>query len=193
MSEDAMWDLVVKVHLTAPSLSPGGAAATGGAPRTESGGGPHHQHLERVGADGQLRPGQLLGGQGGDLGLPGHRVDGAREVQITVNALAPVALTRLTEDLGLGNASEDAKAAMDPRWIAPLCTWLASPQSNGVTGQVFEVSGGWLAVAEGWHRGPSTQPVDDPSEVDAAIRPLLAKARPGSDMFGNESRPALKS
>ena len=31
---------------------------------------------------------------------------------------------------------------MDPRWIAPLCTWLASPQSDGVTGQVFEVSGG---------------------------------------------------
>ena len=34
---------------------------------------------------------------------------------------------------------------------------------------------------------------DDPSEVDAAIRPLLAKLRPGSDMFGNESRPAVKS
>ena len=66
---------------------------------------------------------------------------------ITVNAIAPTALTRMTEDLGLGNASEEAKAAMDPRWIAPLCTWLASPQSNGVTGQVFEVSGGWLAVA----------------------------------------------
>jgi len=112
---------------------------------------------------------------------------------ITVNAIAPTALTRMTEDLGLGNASDEAKAAMDPRWIAPLCTWLASPQSNGVTGQVFEVSGGWLAVAEGWHRGPSTQPVDDPSEVDAAVRPLLAKARPGSDMFGNESRPAIKS
>ncbi len=111
---------------------------------------------------------------------------------ITVNAIAPTALTRMTEDLGLGGASEEQKAAMDPRWIAPLCTWLASPQSNGVTGQVFEVSGGWLAVAEGWHRGPSTQPVDDPSEVDAAIRPLLAKARPGSDMFGNENRPALE-
>jgi len=112
---------------------------------------------------------------------------------ITVNAIAPTALTRMTEDLGLGNASEEAKAAMDPRWIAPLCTWLASPQSNGVTGQVFEVSGGWLAVAEGWHRGPSTQPVDDPSEVDAAVRPLLAQARAGSDMFGNENRPAIKS
>ena len=75
---------------------------------------------------------------------------------------------------------------MDPRWIAPLCTWLASPQSAGVTGRVFEASGAYLAVAESWHRGPSAQPVDDPSEVDAVIRPLLAKARPNSDMFGND-------
>jgi NAD(P)-dependent dehydrogenase (short-subunit alcohol dehydrogenase family) len=129
-------------------------------------------------------------------GIASFTIIAAMELErygITVNAIAPTALTRMTEDLGLGQASEEAKAAMDPRWIAPLCTWLASPQSADVTGQVFEVSGGWLAVAEGWHRGPSTQPVDDPSEVDAALRPLLAKARPGSDMFGNESRPALKS
>jgi hypothetical protein len=92
----------------------------------------------------------------------------------------------MTEDLGLGGASEETKAMMDPRWIAPLCTWLASPQSAGVTGRVFEASGAYLAVAESWHRGPSTQPVDDPSEVDAAIRPLLAAARPNSDMFGND-------
>ena len=111
---------------------------------------------------------------------------------VTVNAIAPTALTRMTEDLGMGQASEEQKAQLDPRWIAPLCTWLASPQSAGVTGQVFEVSGGWLAVAEGWHRGPSTQPVEDPNEFDAAIRPLLAQARNQSDMFGNESRPVLK-
>ena len=104
---------------------------------------------------------------------------------VTVNAIAPTALTRMTEDLGLG-ANEEAKATMDPRWIAPLCTWLASPESAGVTGRVFEASGAYLAVAESWHRGPSTTPVDDPTEVDAVIRPLLAKARPNSDMFGRD-------
>ena len=112
---------------------------------------------------------------------------------VTVNAIAPAALTRMTEDLGLGQASEEAKAAMDPRWIAPLVhlARVAAVERRHRAG--LRGLRGWLAVAEGWHRGPSTQPVDDPSEVDAAIRPLLAKARPGSDMFGNENRPALKS
>ncbi|MSO37465.1 MAG: SDR family NAD(P)-dependent oxidoreductase [Acidimicrobiia bacterium] len=104
---------------------------------------------------------------------------------VTANAIAPTALTRMTEDLGFG-ASEEAKVVMDPRWIAPICTWLASPQSAGVTGRVFEASGAYLAVAESWHRGPVTTAVDDPSEVDAVVRKLLGEARPNSDMFGND-------
>ena len=60
---------------------------------------------------------------------------------VTVNAIAPGALTRMTENLGMGQASEEAKAQMAPRWIAPVCTWLASPLSADVTGRVFEASG----------------------------------------------------
>ena len=77
---------------------------------------------------------------------------------------------------------------MDPRWIAPVVTWLASPQSAGVTGRVFEASGAYLAVAESWHRGPSHAAVEDPEQVDAVARELLAKARPNSDMFGNDKK-----
>jgi NAD(P)-dependent dehydrogenase (short-subunit alcohol dehydrogenase family) len=106
---------------------------------------------------------------------------------VTVNAIAPTALTRMTEDLGIA-ASEEAKATMDPRWIAPIVTWLASPQSAGVTGRVFEASGAYLAVAESWHRGPSAQPVDDPEQIDAVVRKLLAEARPNADMFGQDKK-----
>ncbi len=60
---------------------------------------------------------------------------------ITVNAIAPGALTRLTEDLGMGRGSDEEKARMHPRWIAPIVTWLASTQSSHVTGRVFEASG----------------------------------------------------
>ena len=74
---------------------------------------------------------------------------------VTVNAVAPAALTRMTENLGMGQASDEMKEAMSPRWIAPIVTWLASEESSNVTGRVFEASGGVLAVAEGWHRGPS--------------------------------------
>jgi NAD(P)-dependent dehydrogenase (short-subunit alcohol dehydrogenase family) len=103
---------------------------------------------------------------------------------VTVNAIAPGALTRLTADLGSGQITDERREAMSPRWIAPLCTWLASEQSDGVTGRVFEATGQVLAVAEGWHRGPTAQPVDDPAAVDEVVRALLANARPPAGMDG---------
>jgi NAD(P)-dependent dehydrogenase (short-subunit alcohol dehydrogenase family) len=102
---------------------------------------------------------------------------------VTVNAIAPAALTRMTEDLGMGAASE-AVEGMSPRWIAPVVTWLASTQSAGVTGRVIEASGQVLAIAEGWHRGPSAAPVDDPHAVGEIIAHLLSEARPPADMNG---------
>jgi hypothetical protein len=86
----------------------------------------------------------------------------------------------------MGQASDEVKAAMNPRWIAPLCTWLASPVSAGITGRVFEASGSMLAVAEGWHRGPSAPAVDEPEQVDAVMRKLLADARPPAGMNGED-------
>lgn len=104
---------------------------------------------------------------------------------VTVNAIAPAAVTRMTEDLGMG-ASEDAAEKMSPRWIAPIVTWLASPLSAAVTGRVIEASGQVLAVAEGWHRGPSAKPTDQPLEAGEIIEGLLADARMPADMFGQD-------
>jgi NAD(P)-dependent dehydrogenase (short-subunit alcohol dehydrogenase family) len=104
---------------------------------------------------------------------------------VTVNAIAPVALTRMTEGLG-PERTDEQKDAASPRWIAPVVTWLASEESSHVTGRVFECSGRVLAVAEGWHRGPSTQPVDDAALVGDLIDELLATARPPADMEGRD-------
>jgi NAD(P)-dependent dehydrogenase (short-subunit alcohol dehydrogenase family) len=111
-------------------------------------------------------------------GIAGLTIIAARELArygVTVNAIAPGALTRMTEDLPI---SDDVKAALDPRWVAPVCVWLASKLSSDVTEQIIEVSGTNFAIAEGWHRGPTGTPVSEPAEVDAAIRKLLADARP---------------
>lgn len=104
---------------------------------------------------------------------------------VTVNAIAPVALTRMTEGLGPEPTAE-AREEMSPRWIAPVVTWLASEESSHVTGRVFEASGRLLAVAEGWHRGPSADPVEDPALVGAVLDELLAVARPPADMNGQD-------
>jgi hypothetical protein len=61
---------------------------------------------------------------------------------------------------------------------------LCSDEAAHVTGRVFEASGQTLAVAEGWVRGPSTTPIDDPTKIGPAVADLLANARPNSGMNG---------
>ena len=94
-----------------------------------------------------------------------------------MNAVAPGALTRMTEDLGMGQGSEEEKARMHPRFIAPIVTWLCSADSADVTGRVFEASGEMLAVAEGWHRGPTVEAVEDPTRIGDVARGLVSEAR----------------
>jgi NAD(P)-dependent dehydrogenase (short-subunit alcohol dehydrogenase family) len=104
---------------------------------------------------------------------------------VTVNALCPTALTSMTEAVGLGETEDAKSGAFDPRWVSPALVWLASPLSRDVTGRVIIASGKRLAVAEGWHRGPTAPPVGDAAEVDAVIRPLLAAAHPNADVQGD--------
>jgi len=103
---------------------------------------------------------------------------------VTVNAVAPVALTRMTEGLGPAPETDEEREMRSPRWIAPIVTWLASAESKDVTGRVFEASGNVLAIAEGWVRGPRHGPIEDPSALGPVVRELLAKARVNSGMDG---------
>ena len=103
---------------------------------------------------------------------------------VTVNAVGPVALTRMTEGLGPAPETDEEREARSPRWIAPIVTWLASEEAGDVSGRVFEASGQVLAVAEGWVRGPRHEPVDDPTVLGPIVRDMLATARPNSGMNG---------
>src|SRR3954447_325160 len=103
---------------------------------------------------------------------------------VTVNAVSPSALTRMTE--GLVELDEEAKQRLAPHWIAPLVTWLASEESRWVTGRVFDLSGLNLSIAEGWHRGPTIAPIDDPTLLGPAIEHLMNDARPNADMSGTD-------
>ncbi len=124
-------------------------------------------------------------------GIAAFTVIAAMELErygVTANAIAPGAITRMTEGLGMGQLDEETKASMSPRWIAPIVTWLASPASAAVTGRIFQVSGRELAVAEGWHKGPTVEPTDDLTEIGAKVAELLANARPNADMSGNDKQ-----
>ncbi len=63
---------------------------------------------------------------------------------IRVFILAPVALTRLTEDLA-GMQTEEMKEKLDPALVSPLVVYLASDLAKDQTGTTFFVGGGRIA------------------------------------------------
>ena len=65
-----------------------------------------------------------------------------------------------------------------PENVAPLVVWLGSPESRGVTGQVFLVGGGRIGVARGWQRGPGVDKGArwEPGELSEIVPGLLAEA-----------------
>jgi NAD(P)-dependent dehydrogenase (short-subunit alcohol dehydrogenase family) len=110
---------------------------------------------------------------------------------VTANAIAPAARTRMTEAVFANTMKkperDDAFDAMSPDNIAPIVAWLASADSKDVTGQVFEVAGGKISVAEGWHEGPALDRGArwDARELGGAVRDLVKKARPASKVYGS--------
>jgi NAD(P)-dependent dehydrogenase (short-subunit alcohol dehydrogenase family) len=120
-------------------------------------------------------------------GIAGLTIIAAMELArygITVNAVSPIALTRMTEGLELTSGDDQEQDKVDPRWISPVVAWLASERSSDVTGRVFQTSGRYWAIAHGWHRGPEAAPVDDPDQAEAILRSLLAAARPNAGPGG---------
>jgi NAD(P)-dependent dehydrogenase (short-subunit alcohol dehydrogenase family) len=106
---------------------------------------------------------------------------------VTVNAIAPAALTRMTEDLvRWGGDSEAEWDPRDPSNVAPLVAWLGSKESRAITGRVFNVKGGYVSVAEGWVAGPAEDKGArwDTGELGEVIPRLVADARANSDTSG---------
>lgn len=120
---------------------------------------------------------------------------------ITVNAVAPGALTRMTENLdqvrkpqpgptaSLSAGDTDPTEGFDPRDpdnIAPVVVWLASSEARGVTGRMFNVRGGHISVAEGWVEGPVVDNDTrwDPHDLGGIIPDLVARAAANANMRG---------
>jgi NAD(P)-dependent dehydrogenase (short-subunit alcohol dehydrogenase family) len=187
MSE-AEWDAVIQVHLKG-TFAPSRWAAAYWREEQKAGRPVDARIVNTTSVSGIYgNPGQTNYGAA-KAGIAGFTIIAARELRrygVTVNCVAPGALTRLTEPLQQGEITEERRAAMSPRWIAPLVTWLASVESREVTGRVFEASGRVLAVAEGWHRGPTAQPVDDPLRIGPVLADLVKRARKNAGMDGKD-------
>ena len=183
---EAEWDAVIKVHLKG-TFAPARWAAAYWRERAKAGETNDARIINTTSVSGLYGNAGQTNYGAAKAGIASFTIIAAMEMArygVTVNAIAPAALTRMTENLGMGQLDDEHKEAMSPRWIAPICTWLASPESASVTGRIFEASGQVLAIAETWNRGPSVQPVDDPTELGAIVKDLMSQARPNSDMSG---------
>ncbi len=104
---------------------------------------------------------------------------------VTVNALVPAALSRMTAGLvGMDNLTDEQKEGMSPRWQAVTATWLCSEEANNVTGRLFDVRGSMLGISEGWTLGPSGTQPDDPQDLGPLMAELMSKATLNANMGG---------
>ena len=187
MSE-ADWDAVVQVHLKG-TFAPVHHAAAWWREQTKAGQSFQARIINTASPSGIFgNVGQTNYGAA-KAGIAAFTVISAMELVrygITVNCIAPSALTRLTAPLmGGADISDEVQETMSPTWIAPIVTWLCSPEADNVTGRVWVVGNGRLGIAEGWALGPNV-PLDsqDPTTLHPVVADLMAKAQLNADMSG---------
>src|SRR5690349_5806156 len=186
------WDAVIKVHLKG-TFGVSRFAAAYWRERSKNGE-PNDARIINT-----TSPSGIFGNAGqtnygaAKAGIASFTIIAAMELErygITVNAIAPVARTRMTENLG-GASSQPVEAdkfdRMAPENISPLVVWLGSPEAKDITGRVFQVAGGMIRVAEGWHGGPVANQDDrwDPAELGKIVPDLVAQAKPNVGMMGD--------
>ncbi|MGW4159674.1 SDR family oxidoreductase [Streptomyces sp. NPDC004788] len=175
------FDAVMRVHVKGHFLPLKHAAAYW---RTEAKAG--HPVAARVvnttsgaGLLGSVGQGNYAAAKAGIVGLTLVAAAEMGRYGVQVNAIAPAARTRMTEQTFAGLAAP-------PEDVSPLVVWLGSAASAGVTGRVFEAEGGRLTVMEGWRPGPTADKGArwTPAEAGEAALKLLAEAEPPQPVYG---------
>lgn len=116
-------------------------------------------------------------------GIAGLTLVAAQEMGrygVTVNAIAPVARTRMTE------GAFDTSAMALPEDNSPIVAWLASAESGDVSGRVIEIDGSVITVESGWRHAASNDRGRrwEAGEVGPALRELLAQSPQPEAVYG---------
>jgi NAD(P)-dependent dehydrogenase (short-subunit alcohol dehydrogenase family) len=189
MTEDE-WDAVIRVHLRG-TFAPTRHAAAYWRELAKAGKPVDARIINTTSSSGIYgNPGQSNYGAA-KAGIAAFTVITSQELArygVTVNAIAPAALTRMTENLrpDRPKPAEGEFDAGHPDNVAPLVVWLASEEAKQITGRVFNVRGGMISVAEGWHAGPGVDKGArwDPAELGAVVPGLVDKAAPNARQNG---------
>jgi NAD(P)-dependent dehydrogenase (short-subunit alcohol dehydrogenase family) len=140
MGED-MWDIVISVHLRG-TYCVSHAAYNPMKDRGE--GGVIINTSSTSGLNGNFGQCNYGAAKAGIAGLTRCLAIEGKKYGVRAFILAPIALTRLTDDLP-GFDDEKLKVRMSPAVISPLVVYLASDLSKDQTGKTFFIGGGRIA------------------------------------------------
>jgi NAD(P)-dependent dehydrogenase (short-subunit alcohol dehydrogenase family) len=178
------WDLTVRVHLRGNFCVTKHAVAHWQAKRA-AGRTPDARIINissGAGLQGAVGQGAYAAAKAGVAALTLTLAEELKDEGITANAVAPIARTRMTAEYWpeLTAKPNEGFDAMDPANVAAMVVWLGSSDAGHVTGCVFEVGGGMIAVEEGWQLGPMIDRARRwaPGEIGPAVNSLLARRRP---------------
>ncbi len=170
--DDALWDSVIHVHLRGAFTCLQAAAAV----MKDAGRGGRIINTSSIsGLLGNFGQANYGAAKAGVYGLTRVASIELERFGITVNAIAPVAKTRMTEDLPRFQTNE--REHMTPEHISPIVVFLASDAAKDVTGKCFEVMGQRLGLFEVKRNPGAEKPGVEPwtqAEITAKLHDILA-------------------
>jgi len=177
MAEDE-WDDVIRVHLkgTFSLFRPASAVMR------KQGFGSLIGFTSGVYALGSVAQANYAAAKAGIVALTRSAALGLNKYGVTCNVIAPVARTRMSE-----NVPQDLAEMGDPEDVAPMAVYLLSDEARHVTGQVYTVVGNKIAVwcqpeeVRAMYAAGRWTPEDIAARLDSSVgieeMPLLAKLK----------------